>query len=35
MHCNYITDKTKRCSFKSECVVRVAKCLNEDWFIVL
>ena len=31
----HITNKTERCSFKSGCVVRVAKHLNEDWFVVL
>ena len=29
------TNKTKRVSFKSECVVRMAKHLKGDWFIVL
>ena len=29
----YITNKTERFSFKSGCVVWVARCLKEDWFI--
>ena len=31
----HYTNKTEHISFNSGCVVRVARCLNEDWFIVL
>ena len=31
----YITNKMKRFSFKSGCVIRVAKHVKEDCFIVL
>ena len=31
----FISNKTEHLSFKSGCVVRVAKHLKEDWFIVL
>ena len=31
----HITNKAEHFSFKSGCVVRVAKCLKEDWFIGL
>ena len=31
----YITNKTEIFNLKSGCVVRVLKCLKEDWFIVL
>ena len=34
LHLLYITNKTEHFSFKSECVVQVVKCLNEDWFTV-
>ena len=30
-----ITKKTQHISFKGGCVIRVAKHLKEDWFIVL
>ena len=32
---SFITNKTRRISFKSGCAVLVAKHLKEDWFIVL
>ena len=31
----YIANKTECFSFKSGCVIWVAKCLKEDWFTVL
>ena len=31
----YTTNKTEHFSFRSGCVVLVAKCLKEDWFVVL
>ena len=31
----YITNKVGRFSFKSGCVIQVAKRLKEDWFIVV
>ena len=31
----YIANKMERFSFKSGCVVQVAKGLKEDWFIML
>ena len=31
----YITTKTEHFSFRSGCVIRVAKHLKKDWFIVL
>ena len=32
---SFPTNKTKRFSFKSGCVIQVAKHLKEDWFTVL
>ena len=32
---SFITNKMERITFKNGCVVRVAKHLKEDWFIVL
>ena len=34
-HLPFITNKTERITFKSECVKWVAKHLKKDWFIVL